>query len=177
MPHYHLLPEQLIDFRTSVLKYGFNKNDIRVLSNKNNHHRLPHVNFDDLPMDDTNRFLTVINNFELKEMKPLKKLFFNIPMNEIADAVHSRKQNSNDDRGNVYFDYLVSSDQNQGRIHHGDGVPFPRPRKIEPALQLDEELLIISFLEKLSAIFKIEDLLYLIPAAGRKDTFLIIHQE
>ena len=75
MPHYHLLPEQLIDFRTSALKYGFNKNDIRVLSNKKNHHRLPHVNFDDLPMDDTNRFLTVINNFELKEMKPLKNFF------------------------------------------------------------------------------------------------------
>ena len=177
MPHYHLLPEQLENFSNSALDFGFKKIDIRILSNQQNHHRSPHVNFIDLPKDDTNRFLMVINNFEVPEMKPLKNLFFDIPMNKIADAVHSWKQNSNDDRGNVYFDYLVSSDQNQGRIHHGDGVPFPRPRKIEPALQPDEELLIISFLEKLSAIFEIKYLLYLIPAVGRKDTFLIIHQE
>ena len=105
-------------------------------------------------------------------MESLKNLFFEIPMNKIADAVHSRKVHSKDDRGNIYFDYLVSSDQNQGRIHQfGDGVPFPRPRKIKPALQQDEELLVISFLEKLSAIFIIEDFLYLIPAAGCKETF------
>ena len=75
MPHYHLLPEQLIDFRTSELKNGFNEKDICVLSNEKNHHRLPQVNFDDLPIDDTNRFLTVINNFEVPEMKPLRNLF------------------------------------------------------------------------------------------------------
>ena len=161
MPHYHLLPSELEQFRSTVGSASSNK--IRILSNTKNHHRDPNTQFDLLHENDTHRYVTVINNFTKVETSNLTDVFFDIQLDQIANIVYRLKRS--DARGNLYFDYGTSADQNQYRSMEFLGCTMPRKRSQDAGgLSSEEEKQVINYLEKLSILFVQDEYSFLVPA-------------